>query len=133
MSKLYARYEIDLDKQENGLWEDFGDGIRIKIRRWKSKKSIAARREVEAPFLDKIRNGTITEDELASIAIKHMAYGIVTDWEGISPPDGESIPYSGEAAEKIFIDLPEFRDEVASVAIDRDNYKAARHKESEKN
>lgn len=132
MSKLYKRFEIDLEAQEQGLWEDFGDGIRVRIRRWRSKASADIRRQLEAPYLEKIRARTLTDDEATEITLKHVAR-LITDWEGIENRAGETIEYSPEAAEIILRDLPEFRDEIVAVALDRENYKADRLKESEKN
>lgn len=132
-SALFARFKMDEDKEEDGVWADFGDGIRVRIRRFKSRKVQDARKEVEKPYADVIRKGPLPVEVAEELLVKQMAKGVVSDWEGITDENGKVLSCTPANVEMILKALPEFRDEIFQTAIDRDAFKAALDEDAEGN
>jgi len=132
-SALFSRFLTDDDKEQNGVWIDFGDGIRVKVRRLKSKRSLEVRKELEKPFLDQIRRGPLPSDTAEELLLQQMSRGLIVDWEGIDLGDGEVVSYSPARAYDVLKALPEFRDSIFSVCVDADNYRAQIDEDAEKN
>lgn len=124
MTSIYDLYATSETAAEGGKWFDFGPDMKVKIRRFKSKKSIKVRNELEAPYkrINKIGT-TLPENVQDEITNEHIARGIVVDWKGVRDRDGSDIAYSPAAALKLFTELPEFRDAVAEISLSLDNYR----------
>lgn len=133
VSALYKRFKTDETKEEQGVWVNFGDGIKVKVRRFKSKASQDARKKLEEPFTAEIRRGPLDEKIAEDLLIRQMAMAIVVDWQGVTSEDGKELPCTFENKYEILKALPEFRDEIAAIAIDRDSFKASLQEEGEKN
>jgi hypothetical protein len=123
-SKLYARFQMDEDREEAGVWVDFGDGIRVKVRRLKSRASQDARKELDKPFTNEIRRGNLASEVAEDLLVKQIAKGVIADWSGVDDKDGKPLTYSPEAAYELLKALPEFRDEIFAISVDRDAFKA---------
>jgi hypothetical protein len=123
-SKLFARFATDQDKEESGVWVDFGEGIKVKVRRLKSRASQDARKELDKPFANEIRRGKLSTDVAEDLLIKQIAWGVIADWQGVDDENGTPLPYSREAAYQILKKLPDFRDEVFAVSVDSEGFKA---------
>lgn len=132
-STLFTRFKTDEKKEEEGIWVNFGEGFRVKVRRFKSKASQDARKELEKPFTAEIRRGPLDEKIAEDLLIKQMAMAIIVDWEGATNEEGKSLPCTFENKYYVLKSLPEFRDEIAAIAIDRDSFKSASDEEGEKN
>lgn len=132
-NSLFSRFKMDETKEEQGVWVNFGSGIRVKIRRFKSKASQNARKELEKPFTAELRRGPLEESIAEDLLLKQMAKAIIVDWEGVTDEEGEEILCTYEAKYEVLKALPEFRDEIAAVAIDRDSFKSSLDEEGEKN
>lgn len=133
-SKLFARFKTDQSREEEGVWIDFGDGIRVKIRRFSSKASVEIRNRLQKPYAEMLRRGGSLPDSVAEeILNRQIADGVIADWEGIEDDNGQPLSATSENKYKIITALPEFRGEIFSVSLERDNYKAALVEEAEKN
>lgn len=132
-SALFSRFKTDETKEEQGIWVNFGDGIRIKVRRFKSKASQDARKELEKPLTAEIRRGPLEEKVQEDLLIRQMAKAIIVDWEGVTDEDGEELDCTFDTKYQILKALPEFRDDIAAIALDRDSFKAALDEDAEKN
>ena len=132
-SKLFARFLTDQDREEAGVWVDFGDGIRIKVRRLRSRKSLDVRKELEKPFADQIRRAPLDDDTAQDLLLKQMSQGIIADWENVDLGDGVTVPYTVDNAYKLLKALPELRDAILQVSADADSYRAKVAEDTEKN
>jgi hypothetical protein len=132
-SKLYSRFSTDQNKEEAGVWVDFGDGVRIRIRRLNSRRSQEVRNELNRPHADTIRRGPLPSDVAEELMLRQIARGIISDWEGVDLGDGVSVPYTGENAYKLLKDLPEIRDHILQVSSEADNFRAKVDEDTEKN
>jgi hypothetical protein len=127
---LYATSEEDA---ENGKWFTLSPEIKVKLRRFKSKKSRKVRERLEAPYKRTMRGGELPEAVLESILLEQMAEAIIVDWKGFTDREGNAVPYSKEAALQIMDALPELRDELANMAIKLDNFRDEDKEEIEGN
>jgi hypothetical protein len=132
-SKLFNRFSTDQNREEQGVWVDFGDGIRIRIRRIRSKKSADVRKELEKPLVDQIRRGPLPEAEAEDLLVRQIAYGVIVDWEGVDLGDGVVVPYTRENAVKLLKALPELRDAILQISVDADSYRLKVDEDAEKN
>lgn len=127
--------KTDLQKEIDGVWVPFAEGIELKIARERNSKYQEELRKLVDPVRKDIRDDTIDIEELNKILLKVRAKTILVDWKNIESKDGETIPYSPEKAEEFFND-PELRDFyifVVTIASDADSYKKELVKEAEKN
>lgn len=131
VSPLLTRFSNDTSKEEAGVWTDFGDGIRVKIRRIRSKKSQDVRKELDQPHVGDIRRGALPDNIAEDLLLKQTAAGVIADWEGIDfgnhakdfdLPEG-SIPYTPENAYKVLKALPELRDEILQVSMSAESFR----------
>lgn len=136
--------ETDANAEEEGRWfrNIYGNdtNIHVKLRRMTSKKSLEARRRLEKGFRRYMKDGVWPEEILDRILVEHMAEAILVDWENIKVPevvDGKKVnvplPYSKEAAKMLLTKLPNFRNALAVMSNDMDNFRAQEVEELEKN
>lgn len=121
--KLLNRYSTDVNLEENGVWVDFGDGIRIRVRRIRSKKSLEVRKELERPYTSDIRKGPLPESTMETLLLQQMAHALVVDWEGIVDDNEQPIPCTPDNITEVMAVLTDLRDEVLQVSISADSYR----------
>jgi hypothetical protein len=130
---MFARFATDASREEEGVWVDFGDGIEVKVRRLSSKISRDVRKRLEKPHAEAIRRGPLPESLAEDILNRQLAEAIISDWKGVDDDNGQPLACTVENKIAILKALPEFRDEIVSISIERDNYKAALNEDAEKN
>ncbi len=134
MASVYDMFSASEKAAETGKWFEIGDTIKVKVRRFKSKKSREVRDALEAPYkrLTKF-GGAIPDEALERITTEHIAAGIVADWKGVTDREGNALAYSKAAAVQLFNDLPEFRDAIVAISLDIENYRDEEKEEVEGN
>lgn len=132
-SALFSKFKMDETREENGVWVDFGDDVKIKIRRLKAKASTDARAELDKPFANEIRRGTMNPETAKDLALKQVAKGVIADWKGINFPGEPMLPYTPENAYRILKALPELADNIIGIAADAEVFKAAMDADAEGN
>lgn len=131
MSKFYDRYKTDKKLEEEGQWVDFGDGVKVKIARLNSERSLAARRKLEKPY-SKIR-GSIPEDIQEEILTKQVAEAVIIAWEGVTDEAGKEIECTYENRIKILKEFKDFRFDVVTASVEAETFKAKQVEEATKN
>ena len=105
--------------------------VKVQIRRLKSRTSTSAREELNKPYANEIRRGALSPDVYEDLLIRQLAKGVIVGWEGVKLSDvralseGEEdveVPYNFENAYAVLKNLPEFRDEIFAVSVERDVY-----------
>ncbi len=120
---LQARFGTDKAAESDGKWFDVGDGARLKVAR---SNNPTYRRELArllTPHRAAVRAGTIQPEILDPAICRALARGVLKDWEGLVI-GGKVVKYSEEAAEKVLLDYPDFRDLVSELAEQREAYLA---------
>jgi hypothetical protein len=113
------KVRTDPEKELQGVWTDFAEGIRLKIARAGNPAYRKLLRELSEPHIKDIRNGTMDEELNSTILKKVRAITILLDWENIEE-NGQEVSYSKEKALEYFMD-PSLRDFYLFVVIESEN------------
>jgi hypothetical protein len=120
---LFDMFGTDAESAEEGKWFSFGKAIKIKVRRYKSKKSRKVREMLEAPYKRSMRSGGVLAESIQEeITNEHIAIGIIADWKGVTDKEGKELPYTKENALALVEQLPEFRDAIADLSVGLNNF-----------
>ena len=132
---LFTMFKTNEDLEEAGVWAVLSRDplIRVKVRRLKSKRSLEARKELDKPFANEIRRGTLSTDEQKDLALKQIAHGVIAAWEGVTDAEGKELPYTPKNAYDILKALPELADLIIGISVEAENYKDQVRKDGEKN
>ena len=127
--------KTSLQKENDGVWVDFAEGIELRIARARNPKYQELLRKLVDPVRMKIRNDEIDMKDFNKILLEVRAKTILLDWKNIDDKDGKSIPYSVTKALEFFRD-PELKDLytfVVTISENADQYKKSLVIDSEKN
>ncbi len=131
---LYETFSTDLAAETDGVWIPFGEGTRVKVRRFQSKPVQMVQQRLQKPYAGLVRGGQSLPDDIAEkITIRLIAEAVIVDWEGVTDREGNILPNTTEAKVQVLTDLPDFRNAVASAAMEREVFKAQSDEESAKN
>lgn len=129
MSGFLDRYATDKTLEEEGVWVDFGDGIMVKIARITSKKSKELRRRLERPLVRKSRGGELSIDQLEYLMTEQLSQAVVQDWKGVTDENGNELPCTPDNCRTILNKFPDFREDIATVSLEKETFRAERHEE----
>lgn len=143
MAGLRDRYNTDRKAEEDGQWVDFGDGIKVKVRRLNSKHSRDTRRKLEKPYQAQFRAREMPDNLQEELLNKQMAQSIVVDWEGVDDPYAEagkdgSMPAfacTPENVQKLVSDpdFKDFREDILTAAMTRETFEKEAREDARKN
>lgn len=135
MSSFADRYATNKSQEEEGVWVDFGDGIKVKIRRMNSKFSRETRAKLEKPYASQFRGREYPLEIQENLFNQQLAKAIVIEWEGV--PDAvdpkKMAPNTEEARMAVFKAYPDFREDVAAASMERATFQEISVKEAEGN
>lgn len=135
MSSFADRYATNKSQEEEGVWVDFGDGIKVKLRRMNSKYSREIRAKLEKPYASQFRGREYPMEIQENLFIMQLAKAIIVEWEGV--PDAEDpkkmAPNSEDSRLAVLKAYPDFREEVAAASMERATFQEITTKEAEKN
>ena len=135
MASFLDRYNTDRNLEEGGVWVDFGDGLKVKIRRLTSKHSRETRRKLEKPYAAQFRNRDMPDSLQEELLNKQVAKSVVIDWEGVVNPEKpeEKLPCTEDNVLMMVQKFPEFRDDILTAAMERTTFEKEMRKDAEKN
>ena len=122
MSLKLSSLAIDGESETDGIWVEFGDGDNVcefKIARLHNpgcENYVAKLHERRKKW-----NRSIESDR--SHSIKAYARHVLKGWRDLTDDDGNDIPFSIDAAEKILTDYPDVREFVTEVALDNEQFR----------
>jgi len=127
--------KTDLDKEVNGVWVEFAEGIELKIARARNPKYQELVRSLVEPKRKEIREDNFSTDKFADILLEVRAKTILLDWRNIEDRKGNTIPYSSIKAIEFFKDpeLKDFYTFVVTISENADQYKKDVIADSDKN
>lgn len=132
MLDVFATYATDAKKEIEGVWKDLPGDAKVLVAR-AGNRAYAKALEVEVKQhkheLDKkdANADKVAEEMLISV----MASTVLLGWSGISFK-GKKLPYSVDNA-KTLLQVKDFRQLIANLADDIDNFKAEAEEEAAKN
>lgn len=126
-SALYAAYETSKPAESNGIWCDDVGGSKFKLARMgganvRFQKALA---KAMKPFTREIQLGLAENEVLDPVMREVFIETVLLDWEGVTGRDGAVLPFSKEAAEKLFADLPDLYTRLREQAQAYTNFRAA--------
>jgi hypothetical protein len=136
MAGFRDRYNTDKNLEEEGVWVDYGDGLKVKVRRLSSKTSRDVRRKLEKPYSAQFRNREMPDALQEELLNKQVAQAIVLDWEGVEDPDGKDgamLPYSQDNVLRMVKEFPDFRDDILTAAMERSTFEKEQREKGAKN
>lgn len=135
MPNFMDRYSTDKDAEEQGQWIDYGDGLKVKLRRLNCTKSREVRRKLEKPYAKQFRNTEMPESILEMLLNNQLAKAVVVDWEGVPNPNkpSEQLPCTEENVLRMIQDFPDFRDDILTASMERATFQKEDTKAAEGN
>lgn len=108
------------EKLSAGVWKPFG-GATFKIASIRSFAFRNAYAAEQRPHQQKIDRNTLPAETAQELLCRPLAKYVLLDWKDVTS-NGESIPYSVEAAYNALMANDELLDFVQSVAVDLSNF-----------
>jgi hypothetical protein len=124
--------------ENEGVWHELGDGAAIKVARWNNRRFAELKRQLERKYRAQQKGGVLPEKVAEQVIIETIAHAILVDWRGLEI-NGQPLPaYTPEEAVRVLTDtetvnMGEFRDLVAGVSMDMNNFRLEREAEAAKN
>jgi len=129
---IAKQFGTDKQKEEQGIWISLGEDAEVLVARLGNKQYIDAIKRLTTPHKVALRNKSLPEDLSFDITVKAMAEAVLLGWKGMQE-NGKNLAYSREAAERLLKDYPDFREQIAGIAADMENFRAETEAATEKN
>lgn len=135
MPSFLDRYSTSKDLEEEGVFVDYGDGLKVKLRRLNSVKSRDIRRKLEKPYVKQFRGQDMPDSIQEQLLNNQIAKAIVVDWEGVPNPDSpeEMLPCTEENVMLMITRFPDFRDDILAASMERATFQKEDQKAAEGN
>ena len=114
-------FKTDKGKEENGVWEDLGDGCSVLVARYGNPAMVSAYRRYPRVLRQRLESGQVDDDKSANIMAKVMADTILLDWKGLKE-DGKEVLYSKEECVRVLIDYPDVRSMIFDISNETQLY-----------
>ena len=127
--------KTSVDKEVNGVWVDFAEGIQLKIARARNPKYQELLRDFVEPKRVEIREDKMSIEDFNDILLQVRAKTVLLDWKNIEDNDGSVILYSSKKALEFFRnpELKDFYTFVIAISENADQYKKDLVAATEKN
>ncbi len=137
---LYETYETNKEKEIGGVPMEFSpnkDGTipTFHVTRM-SRSNTRYTKRLEAatkPFRRQIQLETLGNDQAEKIQIEVFVDTILLGWKNVQNRKGEVVPFSKEAAMKLFKELPDFYDDLQARASKASEFRDEAIEEEAKN
>lgn len=127
-------FKTDKALETDGVWMPLPEGGEVKLARIGNPEFKKLYAELERPYKKlKEVGGKVPEAKQTEILIESFAKTIIKDWREVKDENDKELPYSYEAAKKALEDYEDFRDVVAAMASNMENYRAKRIEADAKN
>lgn len=125
-------FASDEAKEEEGVWEEFGEGAGLLIASSHNKKFQKLFRKVPAGIREQMNNGTLSDGIARGIMAGIFAKSILLDWKKISD-EGKELSYSEETAKEYLIKYKRLANFVWERAEDQTRFMNEEVEEEAKN
>lgn len=114
-----SKLALDLNKDDDGVEFDFGEGLRIWIARARNPQHVDAQERYMRPHKFKIQKGVDLPEDLSNKLLGCIvADGLIRHWDGLEDDKGNPIPYDPRKARDFMCDpqFQELRNQIMSIA-----------------
>ncbi len=123
MTNIYELLETDTDAEEDGIWVEISDGVRVKIASTDSKRYREKVVQLLKPYRKILQaGGRIPEAKQEQIAIESIVDGLLLDWKGITDRGGKTMKFNRENALKVITELKKFRELISEIAGEAETF-----------
>lgn len=126
-------FAVDVNKEENGIWEKVGDMEFLVARAMNSQWKAMAKRLEATTFGNNSRKKEKDPEKELDILIKCLAYTAILDWRNVTL-DGKEIKYSKDECYKILSDkrFKLLLEELIELSVNQERFKEEMIEEDEK-
>ena len=121
MADVKKLFGTDTKKEQEGVWYDIAEGLRMKIARIGNPNYQKRFQAISKPYRRSIRRGTLSDDIAEKLLVQCLSETIVLDWEGVED-GGMEIPYSKDAAVDLLTKYPELRGYINDIANELEGF-----------
>jgi len=132
MADVKKLFGTDSTKEQEGVWYDIAEGLRMKIARIGNPLYQKRFQALSKPYRRSIRRGTLSDDVAEKLLVQCLSETIVLDWEGVED-EGMEIPYSKDAAVTLLTKYPELRNYINDIANELEGFQEELNEEAEEN
>jgi hypothetical protein len=131
MAKLRKQ---DLQKQSEGVWVKWEDGISLKIARIGNPHSVRLA-EAHAAKNIALKEARLPEEPYSVLELQLLTEAILLDWRNVDDDNGQPLPYTPQEGAKILADpaYADLKDFIQAQALKRENFTEAGNRATEKN
>ena len=119
------QFKTDKAKEEEGIWEDLGEGCSVLVARWGNPKMQKEYQRYPRTIRTRIEGGQASDAQADEIMSSIIAKTVLLDWKGLKE-DEQEVEFSAEEAKRILQDYPDFRTIVFEISTTASHY----HEES---
>ena len=132
MLDLGKVFSSNTEKEEEGVWEDFGDGAGLLIASSHNKKFQKMFRKIPAGIRTQMNNGSLHDDIARGLMAGIFAKTLLLNWRKISD-GGKELTYSEETAKEQLLKHKRLADFVWERAEDQSRFRDEEIEEEIKN
>jgi hypothetical protein len=129
---LGKNFSTDDEKEEEGVWEDFGDGAGLLVASSSSERFMKLYRKVPTGIREQMNNGKLPDKIAREIMAGIFSKAILLGWKKLSD-EGKEISYSEENAKQYLLKYKRFALFVWKLAEDDARYENEEIEEEVKN
>jgi hypothetical protein len=124
VASAYALFESSTEAEARGVWVSVGP-FQFKLARAGGGNDAFTKEATKRfkPFQVAISNETMPEDMAKDMVVDIFVDTVVLDWKNVGDRDGNELPFSKDAARKLFKDLPNLFTEVQAQATKTGNFR----------
>lgn len=117
-------YTFDRDCITKGIrFEIMGSGFLLAHAGRSNPDWLVAHERETAPFRKQMELDVLSREDDFKITLGVFTSAILLDWDGVDDEQGNPIPYSKKAAEKLFTEFPELMQDLRAFAANIANYR----------
>ena len=132
MADIKKLFGTDAKKEQEGVWYDIAEGLRMKIARIGNPNYQKRFQAISKPYRRSIRRGTLSDDIAEKLLVQCLSETIVLDWTGVED-EGKEIPYSVEASIALLTKYPELRGYINDIANELEGFQEDFVEEADEN
>jgi len=132
MADIKKLFGTDTKKEQEGVWYDIAEGLRMKIARIGNPNYQKRFQAISKPYRRSIRRGTLSDDIAEKLLVQCLSETIVLDWTGVED-EGKEIPYSVEASVTLLTKYPELRGYINDIANELEGFQEDFVEEADEN
>ena len=125
-------YGTDKAKEEEGVWIQMGDGAEVRVARLGNKQYMEAIRRLSTKHKVAARNNKLSEEVTLDVTVNAFAEAILLEWKGFKE-NNKALPYTRENAVRLLKEYPDFREDIAAIAANMENFKREQEEATAKN